>query len=76
MLFIERHQGLRLFFAVIFMLFLDFFHVRLNSLHQHLLFRAGMEERVEDEPDHDRYENDGEAEIVKCDRLIENRSAD
>ena len=70
-LFIKREKCLRLFFTVILMLFLDLFDMRLDPLHQHLLFRAAMEKRIKDEPNKKRYENDREAQIMQTDRLIE-----
>ena len=55
---------------------MDLLYFGLNALHQHLLFRAFMEKRIEDQADEQRDEDDREAKIMQSDRLIKKYQED
>ena len=57
--------------AIVFMFYLYLFYLRLDALHEHLLFRAGVKKRVEDDADKKRHQYNRDAEIMKPDRVVE-----
>src|SRR5579862_6297327 len=71
MLLVEIHQSLRLFLLIFLMDFLDLFDLRLDPLHDHLVFRTLMEKRVEDQTNKQRDLDDRKAKILKGYRFIE-----
>ena len=70
MFFVQRHERLRLFLHILLVLFLDLFYFRLDALHEHLLFRAFVEKREEDDADEKRDKNDRESQIMERDRIV------
>ena len=71
MLFVQSQQGLGLFFFIVPVIILNLFNLRLQALHQRLIFGAFIEEWKKNNPHQNRQNNYRETQIVERQILVD-----